>query len=131
LLLNDDTIRDWLKLFEQRGIEGLTSFDMGGSELFERRAGTVREADGQIGIEHEEALANRLHEIPRVDFTSLISGKPLGRCPLVYMEGHTTYAELLRLTGVQVCCSLEIPFQKPISKRLMYGRASAEPTRRA
>ena len=39
LLLNDDTIRDWLKLFEQRGIEGLTSFDMGGSELFERRAG--------------------------------------------------------------------------------------------
>src|SRR6201998_1178535 len=34
LLLNDDTIRDWLKLFEQRGIEGLTSFDMGGSASF-------------------------------------------------------------------------------------------------
>jgi hypothetical protein len=31
LLLNDDTIRGWHKLFEQRGIEGLTSFDMGGS----------------------------------------------------------------------------------------------------
>ena len=30
--------------------------------------GTVREADGEIGIEHEEALANRLHEIPRVNF---------------------------------------------------------------
>ena len=26
LLLNDDTIRGWFKLFEQRGIEGLTSF---------------------------------------------------------------------------------------------------------
>jgi hypothetical protein len=40
LLLNDDTIRGWHKLFEQRGIEGLTSFDMGGSaSFFERRAG--------------------------------------------------------------------------------------------
>ena len=26
LLLNDDTIRDWHRLFEQRGIVGLTSF---------------------------------------------------------------------------------------------------------
>src|ERR1700739_4423021 len=34
LLLNDDTIRDWHKLFEQRGIEGLTSFDVGGSTSF-------------------------------------------------------------------------------------------------
>jgi transposase len=34
LLLNDDTIRGWHKLFEQRGIEGLTSFDMGGSAGF-------------------------------------------------------------------------------------------------
>ena len=34
LLMNDDTIRDWHKLFEQRGIEGLTSFDMGGSAGF-------------------------------------------------------------------------------------------------
>jgi transposase len=33
-LLNDDTIRNWYKLFEQRGIEGLTSFDMGGSTGF-------------------------------------------------------------------------------------------------
>jgi transposase len=31
LLVDDDTIRGWRKLFEQRGIEGLTSFDMGGS----------------------------------------------------------------------------------------------------
>jgi hypothetical protein len=31
LLMDDDTIRGWHKLFEQRGIEGLTSFDMGGS----------------------------------------------------------------------------------------------------
>jgi hypothetical protein len=34
LLLNDDTIRGWHKLFERRGIEGLTSFDMGGSAGF-------------------------------------------------------------------------------------------------
>ena len=34
LLLNDDTIRNWHKLFEQRGIEGLTSFDVGGSASF-------------------------------------------------------------------------------------------------
>ena len=34
LLLNDDTIRNWHKLFEQRGIDGLTSFDVGGSASF-------------------------------------------------------------------------------------------------
>jgi transposase len=34
LLLDDDTIRGWHKLFEQRGIEGLTSFDVGGSAGF-------------------------------------------------------------------------------------------------
>ena len=34
LLFDDDTIRGWRKLFEQRGIEGLTSFDMGGSASF-------------------------------------------------------------------------------------------------
>jgi transposase len=34
LLLNDDTIRGWRKLFEERGFEGLTSFDMGGSASF-------------------------------------------------------------------------------------------------
>ena len=33
-LLSDDTIRGWFKLFEQRGIEGLTSFDVGGSASF-------------------------------------------------------------------------------------------------
>src|ERR1700692_4453701 len=33
-LLNDDTIRGWCKLFEQRGIEGLTCFDVGGSVSF-------------------------------------------------------------------------------------------------
>src|ERR1700750_3092518 len=33
-LLNDDTIRGWHKLFEQRGIEGLTSFEVGGSASF-------------------------------------------------------------------------------------------------
>jgi transposase len=38
LLLDDDTIRGWRKLFEQRGIEGLTSFDMGGSASFMRVA---------------------------------------------------------------------------------------------
>jgi transposase len=34
LLLNNDTIRGWFKRFEQRGIEGLTSFDVGGSASF-------------------------------------------------------------------------------------------------
>jgi hypothetical protein len=28
LLLDDDTVRNWRKLFEQRGIEGLTSFGL-------------------------------------------------------------------------------------------------------
>ena len=34
LLYDDDTIRGWRKLFEQRGIEGITSFDMGGSASY-------------------------------------------------------------------------------------------------
>jgi len=34
LLFDDDTIRGWSKLFEQRGIAGLTSFDIGGSASY-------------------------------------------------------------------------------------------------
>src|SRR3954471_16027493 len=34
LLYDDDTIRGWHKLFEQRGIEGITSFDVGGSASY-------------------------------------------------------------------------------------------------
>jgi transposase len=34
LLLDDDTIRGWRKLFEQRGIEGIASFDVGGSASY-------------------------------------------------------------------------------------------------
>src|SRR5262249_34709019 len=34
VLLYDDTIRAWRKLFEQRGIEGITSFDVGGSASY-------------------------------------------------------------------------------------------------
>jgi len=34
LLLDDDTVRGWRKLFKQRGIEGLTSFDVGGSASY-------------------------------------------------------------------------------------------------
>ena len=34
LLLDGDTIRSWRKLFEQRGIEGITSFDAGGSASY-------------------------------------------------------------------------------------------------
>jgi hypothetical protein len=37
-LLNDDTIRGWHKLFEQRGVEGLTSFDVGGGAREGRRS---------------------------------------------------------------------------------------------
>jgi hypothetical protein len=29
-MLDDDTVRGWRTLFEQRGTEGLTSFDVGG-----------------------------------------------------------------------------------------------------
>ena len=32
--MDDDTIRGWRKLFEQRGVEGLTSFDVGGSTSY-------------------------------------------------------------------------------------------------
>ena len=47
LLMDDDTIRGWHKLFEQRGIEGLTSFDMGGSAGFctRRRFESLRRRD--------------------------------------------------------------------------------------
>jgi transposase len=34
LLLDDDTIRGWRKLFEQGGIEGVSSFDVGGSASY-------------------------------------------------------------------------------------------------
>src|SRR5450830_923990 len=34
LLYDDDTIRGWHRLFEQRGLEGLTSFDVGGSTSY-------------------------------------------------------------------------------------------------
>jgi transposase len=34
LLYDDDTIRGWRKLFEQRGIEGIASFDVGGSASY-------------------------------------------------------------------------------------------------
>jgi transposase len=34
LLLDDDTIRGWRKLFEQRGIEGISAFDVGGSASY-------------------------------------------------------------------------------------------------
>ena len=39
-LLDDDTIRGWRNLFEQHGIEGLTSFDVGGGASF---LGTAQE----------------------------------------------------------------------------------------
>src|ERR1019366_7692752 len=32
--LDDDTIRGWRKLYEQHGIEGITSFDVGGSASY-------------------------------------------------------------------------------------------------
>jgi len=43
LLFDDDTIRDWRKLFEQRGIDGITSFDAGGSASY-------------LSVEHEAEL---------------------------------------------------------------------------
>ncbi len=35
LVLDDDTVRNWHKLFEQRGIEGLIRSDVGGRVNFE------------------------------------------------------------------------------------------------
>src|SRR5215471_11600745 len=67
-LLNDDTIRGWHKLFGQRGIEGLTSFDVGGSASFLSAvqeealkafvATTLPRSTRQVGawIEHEFGL---------------------------------------------------------------------------
>jgi transposase len=43
LLYDDDTIRGWHKLFEQRGIEGITSFDVGGSASY-------------LSVQHEDEL---------------------------------------------------------------------------
>jgi transposase len=47
LLLDDDTIRGWRRLFEQRGIEGITSFDMGGSASY-------------LGVKQEDDLKARV-----------------------------------------------------------------------
>jgi transposase len=33
-LLDDDTIRGWRKLFEHRGIEGISNFNVGGSASY-------------------------------------------------------------------------------------------------
>ena len=43
LLFDDDTIRDWYRLFELSGLEGLTCFDVGGSSSL-------------LGAEQAEAL---------------------------------------------------------------------------
>src|ERR1700731_328069 len=37
--------------------------------------GAVRKADGQIGLEHEDAFADRLNEIHRVDVTHIAHGR--------------------------------------------------------
>src|SRR5215475_11776086 len=50
LLLNDDTIRNWHKLFEQRGIEGLELFDCRTGRRFEslcRRDAAALDASGR------------------------------------------------------------------------------------
>jgi len=41
LLMNDDTIRGWHKLFEQRGIEGADQLRCGRQRRFFERRGTV------------------------------------------------------------------------------------------
>ena len=68
-LLNDDTIRGWFKLFEQHGIEGLTSFDMGGSASF-------------LSAAQEEALKVFVLEAFRED---LCDQKP--RAPVASIRG--------------------------------------------
>jgi hypothetical protein len=56
-LLDDDTIRGWRKLFEQRGIEGITSFDPGGVALDESSLIVKREAR-RVG----EAVRRSVHD---------------------------------------------------------------------
>ena len=61
LLLDDDTIRSWRKLFEQRGIEGITSFDVGGRrKLSECAAGGRFEGVGKRGTAAFDAPDRRL-----------------------------------------------------------------------
>ena len=61
LLLDDDTIRGWRKLFEQRGIEGVTSFDVGGSaSLSECEAGGRFEGVGRRGAAAFDTSDRRL-----------------------------------------------------------------------
>src|SRR5450756_555331 len=47
LLLDDDSIRGWRKLFEQRGVEGITGFAVGGSA---RYLGVIQEDDLKAGV---------------------------------------------------------------------------------
>ena len=68
LLFDDDAIRGWRKLFEQRGIEGITSFDVGRfvrwarrgiwENLFRKLAGTGRSANTQM-IDSTHVKAHR------------------------------------------------------------------------
>ena len=91
-LLNDDTIRGWFKLFEQRGIEGLTSFDVGGSASFlsadRRRIQTVvatpggdrRGARGGLCVPTKHKVSSAV-EARCPSCSQVILGKMIDRAP--------------------------------------------------
>ena len=61
LLLDDDTIRTWYRLYEGDGIEGLTNFSYEGSACrVERRATGKAESLGRHGLTAHNAPGRRL-----------------------------------------------------------------------
>ena len=97
LLFDDDTIRDWHALFEQRGIEGLTAFDVGGSS-------------GLMNAEQAEALKAWVNAtLPRS--TRHVGGWIAKEFGLVY-ESRSGLIALLHRLGLE--------YRKPevISRRL-------------
>ena len=69
-LLDDDTIRGWGKLFEQRGIEGLTSFDMGGSTGF---LSAAQEDDlKQVSDNNTNSQRKVEYELPSIAIAGLL-----------------------------------------------------------
>jgi transposase len=109
-LLNDDTIRGWFKLFEQRGIEGITSFEVGGSAGFLSAAqeealqafvsATLPRSTRQIGawIEHE---------------CGLVYESRSGLIALLHRLGLEYHAKLVREWLARPGCRIKLHFIPP------------------
>ena len=107
-LLNDDTIRGWFKLFEQRGIEGLTIFDVGESACF-------------LSAEQEDALKAFVGAtLPRS--TRQVGAFIEQEFGLVY-ESRSGLIALLHRLGLE--------YHKPISSRANSTKRSSRHSSRA